>query len=68
MQDTSYNLWSYNGFCNDHIITVDDDISYQKDLLKNYTSFIQLKPDLVYGLQGFNLTNGIIDYTNKSIY
>lgn len=52
---------------NDYIITVDDDIFYQKNLLKYYQNYILLKPNSVFGLQGFNLNNGIINYTNKKI-
>ena len=52
---------------NDYIISVDDDISYQKDLLKHYHQYISLKPNIVLGLQGFNLNNGLINYIKDSI-
>lgn len=61
-------LYSSIKFNNDdHIITVDDDISYQKDLVKYYHNYCLLNSKFVFGLQGFNLVNGNIYYTNKAI-
>ena len=51
----------------DYIISVDDDVAYQKDLLKKYFKFICMFKNNVLGLQGFNLINGYIYYTNKTI-
>lgn len=51
----------------DYIITVDDDIKYQKNLLKYYENFININNNNVYGLSGFDFySNGNFNWISTN--
>ena len=51
---------------NDYIITVDDDIKYQNNLLEFYEKFIKINNNNVYGLSGFDFTsNGSFNWISE---